>query len=297
LILTNPPEPDSLKAKGRCCMTRFSILLVVLLAACSSTQGNGFDDAGPDAADTASETQDGAVDTAADSGVGTDTEPVDTVSDTETTTDSDTVTSSSGDSDGDSDSVSDTASDSDADADSDGDSDSDGDGDTDATGYWVDPNTGYQWENPPHFEGPWQGAVDYCQNLVLGGFDNWILPTVSDLTKVMRGCDEIKTGCKVKDPGCLKASCWTESCSSYPYYPSPTCKGGPGVHHTYCDPAWTFVEDEIPGKFYYDTWSRSVVADNLDNAWLWGFYAGTMRVTDKTNPHTVIARCVRYYSL
>lgn len=47
-------------------MTRFSIFLVVLFSACSGTQGGGFRDASPDAGDTSSEAQDGAVDTSED---------------------------------------------------------------------------------------------------------------------------------------------------------------------------------------------------------------------------------------
>ncbi|MUU77158.1 Lcl C-terminal domain-containing protein [Winogradskyella endarachnes] len=52
-------------------------------------------------------------------------------------------------------------------------------------GTITDNNTGLMWEEIPTTEGfDWQGAKDYVENLELGGYDDWRLPTAKELFSI-----------------------------------------------------------------------------------------------------------------
>ncbi|MFY0714069.1 DUF1566 domain-containing protein [Seonamhaeicola sp. NFXS20] len=52
-------------------------------------------------------------------------------------------------------------------------------------GTITDNNTGLMWEEIPTIEGfEWQGAKDYVENLELGGYDDWRLPTAKELFSI-----------------------------------------------------------------------------------------------------------------
>jgi hypothetical protein len=40
----------------------------------------------------------------------------------------------------------------------------------------------------------WQEAVAICENLVLGGFDDWVLPNIDELRSLIRGCSITEIG-------------------------------------------------------------------------------------------------------
>jgi len=44
----------------------------------------------------------------------------------------------------------------------------------------YDSDTGLLWQDY-HKYGNWEGAIDYCNNLVLAGYDDWRLPTIDEL--------------------------------------------------------------------------------------------------------------------
>ncbi|WP_117880859.1 Lcl C-terminal domain-containing protein [Aureibaculum luteum] len=52
-------------------------------------------------------------------------------------------------------------------------------------GITNDVNTGLMWQEIPTSEGfDWQGAKDYAENLELGGYDDWRLPTAKELYSI-----------------------------------------------------------------------------------------------------------------
>lgn len=59
---------------------------------------------------------------------------------------------------------------------------------TQALGYWVDPSTGLMWAAKDNGEDiPWRKAMKYCNNLRLGGYSDWKLPTVEELEGIYDG--------------------------------------------------------------------------------------------------------------
>lgn len=180
-------------------------ILVLFAAACSNTHPNSFAfDAGPDGStDSDSDTD---TDSDSDSDAGPD-------GSTDTDTDTDSDSDSDAGLDGSTDSDTDTDTDTDSDSDSDTDTETEFDGGADAgddagpadpfacdggrydtaTGLcWQDP----QWDYPPvmyepgHFFGPdWYEAVDYCNDLVLGGHDDWHLPVYADFVPLFDNCN------------------------------------------------------------------------------------------------------------
>lgn len=63
----------------------------------------------------------------------------------------------------------------------------------------------------------WANAQTYCEKLTEGGFDDWRLPTISELRTLILNCPgSMPDGnCKVKDPGCLSLkACYTDATCS-----------------------------------------------------------------------------------
>ena len=170
----------------------------------------------------------------------------------------------------------------DADADTDSDTDAETDSDTDAL-YWTDDNTGLVWQqepDPKYFT--WQEAIDHCDALDLGGYDDWRLPAISELRSLIRGCARTVTGgaCGVTDE-CLDYTCFTDDCGPCEHL------AGPGVGGCYWDA-------EVHGECEQH-WSSSSQYFNLEmipTAWCVRFFSGQVDPSDKVEI-TFHARCVR----
>ena len=126
------------------------------------------------------------------------------------------------------------------------------------------------------------GAVAWCDALVLEGFDDWRLPTISELRTTIAGCPGSMSGgaCLVADPGCLASSCWSSSPCSCPL------AGGPGEGGFYWEPGvWMLVGGTL------NFWSSSVVSNDTGNGWVLFPRNGGVDAADKDDYGLV--RCVR----
>ncbi|MFA5112402.1 MAG: DUF1566 domain-containing protein, partial [Desulfobaccales bacterium] len=135
---------------------------------------------------------------------------------------------------------------------------------------WTDSATGYIWQEEPGVTGDWDGAVAYCNDLVLDGHDDWRLPTIGELRTTIRGCDGTKSGgaCGVKDD-CLLTACYTGPC--------PGCNVDQG-------PADGCYWDSSLIKPCEQFWSSSSVEDNTVSAWIVYFRGGAVAFNLKISP-------------
>lgn len=149
--------------------------------------------------------------------------------------------------------------------------------------FWTDPSTGLTWENPPlddHLS--WADAKSYCDQLSLGPWEDWRLPTISELRSLIRGCPATETlgPCEVTDD-CLSVACKVDSC----------------FHDTGCSPGFgptvdgCYWPDELQGicSWY---WSASLLEENPAWAWRVIFYYAAL-ISNNTVGTADLVRCVR----
>lgn len=73
-------------------------------------------------------------------------------------------------------------------------------------GYWIDPDTHLMWTAADNGSGvSLIQAVRYCRRLNLSGFDDWTLPTIDDLQRIV-GDAENQKAYRLKAP--LKVTGW-----------------------------------------------------------------------------------------
>jgi len=101
------------------------------------------------------------------------------------------------------------------------DDDADDDTDDDDEPTWTDPDTGLMWLNPGLagvgrlWNQTWEGAKQACNNLTYAGYNDWWLPTISELRTLVRGCPDTETGgnCEITDEcGNDCGSLWCRTC-------------------------------------------------------------------------------------
>ena len=127
----------------------------------------------------------------------------------------------------------------------------------------------------------------HCDDLSLGGLDDWRLPEIQELISLARGCvggvatgDASASACGLADPGCLGSSCLDSSCAYCDALEGPDT-----------DPAGCYWDAALEGPCDSYYWSSSSVADNPDVAWIAYFYFGGASYDGKTS--VSYARCVR----
>ena len=125
----------------------------------------------------------------------------------------------------------------------------------------------------------WDGANQYCENLSLGGFSDWRLPSIGELRSLIQTCPKTRTGgaCRVAD-----------DCRDWSRCSNDFCKGCP---EEYSQQNSCLQPDGFSGRCPW-LWSSSSYSDYNPNAWgvnlLWGQVSGLPK--NMKNGH---ARCVR----
>ncbi|HOW51673.1 MAG TPA: DUF1566 domain-containing protein [bacterium] len=126
----------------------------------------------------------------------------------------------------------------------------------------IDENTGLMWQRERAGNSmKHAAAIEYCNDLSLGGYSDWRLPSISELKTLIVGCQSGTDACKVSD-NCLSSSCYSDSCY---------CKGsqGPGEDGFY----WQKGVWQGGGTYF---WSSSVQSDSSHFAWDVNFDNGSV---------------------
>jgi len=147
---------------------------------------------------------------------------------------------------------------------------------------WYDTTSGLLWQDPPSDTlRTWDASIVYCNGLVLGGHDDWYMPSISQLRSFIRGCTDTMTGgaCGVTD-SCLSSSCLTPiACDGCTGYAGPAPPEG-----CYWDLS---VSGSCSGY-----WSSSTYTTDPSHAWfVTPAYARPGHIAKSDYGHV---RCVRY---
>ncbi len=168
-------------------------------------------------------------------------------------------------------------------------------------GTWCDPNSGLCWQNP-HKDAYEEGnggvtsidAKRYCEELVLGGYDDWRLPNIEELRSIIQGNIFATTW----------GQCYIREGSSMNDQPLPNhipCLGGinplSGPDESGC-----FWKTELSGNcntpdpasstHYLETWSTTKAADDPEN-WIAYIFFDTATVGFNHTLSLGDVRCAR----
>ena len=153
------------------------------------------------------------------------------------------------------------------------------------TEYLADSVNGIMWVNSAMTGSglvDWSDAVAYCDSLDFCGYDDWRLPSLTELRTLVRGCANISTGgeCAAGD-GCTASACWSMSTCN-----SCTQNAGPddGCY-------WSSdIADDCMSAWY---WASDELSDDATQAWFVAFNAGAIHYWAKTTVDYMAAKCVR----
>jgi len=113
---------------------------------------------------------------------------------------------------------------------------------------WCDPETNLCWQDPQREAYNYgdvglrtKEAVEYCEELVLGGFDDWRVPLISELRSIIAGNPDTEAGgaCPINDGTLNFLDSWDPACMGGEY------GAGPGVDGCYLDPNLTGTCNKI----------------------------------------------------
>jgi len=158
------------------------------------------------------------------------------------------------------------------------DSDSDSDTDVDIEGAWRDDDTSLYWQEKATGWKPAEDAPAHCEDLELGGYDDWRLPTIGELRSLIKGCAGTAAdgACGIEDD-CTEMDCITEECAGC------ESSAGPGAEGCY-------RPDDFEGSCRM-IWSSSAVEDDTEKSWYVNFIDGRVSNNENTTSHDI--RCVR----
>ena len=121
----------------------------------------------------------------------------------------------------------------------------------------------------------WENALNYCENLTACGYDDWHLPTISELRTLIQNCPDIETGgaCKISD-NCTERDCYEAGVFCYP---------------NSCNYDSSGKYSKIGDIKYF--WSSSAVSDSNNHAWEINFASAI--ISQHSKNETDYVRCVR----
>jgi len=148
---------------------------------------------------------------------------------------------------------------------------------------WNDPNSGLFWIDPTAETNlSRQGGIDFCDQLMLDGKDDWRLPTLDELRSLIRGCPDTE----------LDGRCQVWEGSGYDDLKSKTnapcsgCEKNDGPHAE----TGGYYDSELGGlSSYY--WSSSEDVDRSGYAWNIFFVEGA--ITSQAADRLFQIRCCR----
>ncbi|HSA32975.1 MAG TPA: DUF1566 domain-containing protein [bacterium] len=150
----------------------------------------------------------------------------------------------------------------------------------------IDRDTGYSWQRAHGGPLDLEKARSFCDDLVLGGFTDWRVPTISELRTLIIGCPNTAPDglCPVDD-----ACAGTEECREKLKDKDCACKAhkGPGEKGSY----WKKGVWKYSGGKYDLFWSRSLISGPYEEAWGVLFSEGIVTTVDVSGRYYV--RCVR----
>jgi hypothetical protein len=100
----------------------------------------------------------------------------------------------------------------------------------------VDSTTNLTWQvDPTGGEMSWDASGDHCGQLELEGLSDWRLPTIEELTSLVRGCPGVREGCRI-GRGAAHGCYWPKelrgTCGWF-WSSSPTAKGPDEMDQVY----------------------------------------------------------------
>ena len=144
---------------------------------------------------------------------------------------------------------------------------------------WTDPTSGLMWQVTPTWIADAGCCSSHCKAVILGGYHDWRVPTISELRSLIRGCDGTETGgsCGVTDD-CRKFVCRGGSCSS--------CEDGGGPNNDCYGPPELLGECD-------SFWSSSGVAEGDYPYYHWGVHSCNGSIGTFYDESSCNLRCVR----
>jgi hypothetical protein len=148
------------------------------------------------------------------------------------------------------------------------DDDDDNDDASPVGGTYTDSNTHLMWEVDNSGGSDWPAALIYCNELSLGGFMDWRVPTIDELRTLISGCGATQTGgtCGVTN-GCTASSCLSGSCTGCPVSQGPGPSGCyfPSALHGGCgEPYWSSTSDaNDPALWWSVDFSTGAILEKL----------------------------------
>ena len=161
--------------------------------------------------------------------------------------------------------------------------------------HTIDDNT---WSPLPSATMNWEKAANYCENLSVCGHDDWRLPNIDELRKLVKNCTKIASEgeCRISENDLLsnmeaKADgAWEGSCEGEW---ETECAEGSCVCSSSQQP-------EIPGYFSEvddsntELWSSSAVTDMADHVWNLRFnFSNAVDIIPGQKQGAFSVRCVR----